>query len=158
MGLITSFFTGGTTWMWAAVLCFATGGVLGGTGAWKLQAGSIAALKLEHSQAEDAAKEVKRLAERAYQLKKDKANDADVKTRQTIASVDTRVGAELDGLRSALRDSRAANNTLGTCVERADTLEKLFGELGGMAKGLAKAADGHVADKTNCAASWPALK
>lgn len=155
MGKLIGFFTGGTTWMWAAALVFAAGVTLGGTGAWRVQAGRIAQIKLDNELAEADRKDMRRLKEASYQTKKDVAYEGHVKTNQANAVVDARVVDALGRMRNALADSRSANNALSSCVQRAAAIEELFIDLGGVARGIAKAADGHVADKVNCTAAWP---
>lgn len=84
------------------------------------------------------------------------ALNAKVKTLQANADSAKRADAAAVSLRDDIRASEdRAKTSLTACLQHASAVGGLFVAIDDFAGRVAKEADGHVADKIECTASWP---
>lgn len=85
-----------------------------------------------------------------------KAQDEKIKQLEAAAASARRAADSAAGLRDDLRASEnRAKTELSACLQHARAVGGLFTAIDDFAGRLAQEADGHVADKIACTASWP---
>lgn len=109
----------------------------------------------EYAHVEIVTRAAKQQREALNEAATQKAKDAKIETLKAAAADNKRLSAAYSRLQDDLRASRASQAELPACLQRADSLDKVQRTVGEFAKRVVGEADKHVADKIECAASWP---